>query len=117
MSSIFWDDLQESLKDPEYLREYVTQSVRITTTDRLINALADQAEVQGMSRADIARSLNKEAGTIRRLFTHPEGNPTIGTLAEIAGVLGYRLELVRMDEHELAEVTIPLRDGAVPAHS
>ncbi|MBT0770303.1 hypothetical protein KIH74_15280 [Kineosporia sp. J2-2] len=43
MRSIFWNDLQEYLKKPEYLREYVAQSVRVTTTDRLINALTAEA--------------------------------------------------------------------------
>ena len=115
MHSIFWDDLQDSLKDPEYLREYVAESVRITTTDRIVNDLCDQAAAQGISRADIGRALNKQAATIRRLLTNPDGNPTIGTIAEVASVLGYRIELVPMSEDEKAEVTMPLRDGTVPA--
>ncbi len=48
--SVFWDDLAADLEDPEYLREYVSQSVRIATIDRVVNAL----EVHCLVRADYA---------------------------------------------------------------
>lgn len=34
----FWDDLVEDLKDPEFLRAYVVESLRIETIDRLANS-------------------------------------------------------------------------------
>lgn len=30
----FWDDLAEDLKDPEFLRTYIVESIRIATMDR-----------------------------------------------------------------------------------
>ena len=35
--SVFWDDLAEDLKDPEFRRAYEAASVRIVTSDHLIN--------------------------------------------------------------------------------
>jgi len=113
--SVFWDDLQERLQDPEYLREYVTQSLRISTIDRLVNGLAAALEAQDVTKAEIARRLNTEAATIRRLFTQTGHNPTLGTLAEVAGALGFRVELVAMSDEEREQVTTPLRDGIMPA--
>src|ERR1700691_1515211 len=37
--SQFWDDLATDLEDPEFLREYVRESVRIATIDDLVNEL------------------------------------------------------------------------------
>ena len=114
-NSVFWDDLQERLQDPEYLREYVTQSLRINTIDRLVNGLAAALEAQHVTKAEIARRLNTEAATIRRLFTQTGHNPTLGTLTEVAGALGFRVELVAMSDEEREQVTAPLRDGVMPA--
>src|SRR6202043_2388843 len=37
--SAFWDDLASDLEDPEFLREYVAESIRIATIDRIVNQL------------------------------------------------------------------------------
>ena len=113
--SVFWDDLQERLQDPGYLRDYVTQSLRISTIDRLVNRLAAALEAQDVTKAEVARRLNTEAATIRRLFTQTGHNPTLGTLTEVAGALGFRVELVAMSDDEREQVTTPLRDGVMPA--
>ena len=37
--SVFWDDLASDLQDPQFLREYVAESIRIATIDRIVNEL------------------------------------------------------------------------------
>ena len=37
--SVFWDDLASDLEDPEFLREYVAESIRIATIYRIVNQL------------------------------------------------------------------------------
>lgn len=37
--SAFWDDLARDLEDPEFLREYVVESMRIATIDQVVNAI------------------------------------------------------------------------------
>lgn len=34
----FWDDLARDLEDPDFLREYVAESMRIATIDRVLTA-------------------------------------------------------------------------------
>jgi hypothetical protein len=47
--SAFWDDLARDLRDPEFLREYVAESVRIATIDRIVNELDAAREATGRS--------------------------------------------------------------------
>lgn len=110
MTSAFWDDLSRDLEDPEFRREYVAESVRIATLDSLINALEDAREAEGLSKADIARALDTEPATIRRLFSSESANPTIGTLAEVAAVVGYRITVERLSDDEHECLVAPLRN-------
>lgn len=35
--SRYWDDLAEDLKDPEFLRVYTAESLRVSELDELVN--------------------------------------------------------------------------------
>lgn len=109
--SAFWVDLAEDLKDPEFLREYVVESIRISAVDTLVNELDDARVAAGMSKAALARAINMDAATTRRLFSGGATNPTVGTLAEVAAALGMRVSLEPLSEAELAQITRPLLDG------
>jgi DNA-binding phage protein len=109
--SIFWDDLRRDLEDPEFLREYITESVRIATIDAIVNALDAARESAGLSKADLARAIGAEPATIRRLFSAGEVNPTLGTLAEVATALGMRISIEPMPEDERLALTQALHDG------
>jgi transcriptional regulator with XRE-family HTH domain len=82
----------------------VAQSVRIATIDRIVNELAAAREVAGLSKAELARAINSEPATVRRLFSAGHVNPTLGTLAEVAAALGMRV------------VVEPLEDGDRGTH-
>lgn len=109
--SAFWDDLARDLQDPEFMREYVVESVRIATIDRIVNTLDDAREAAGLSKAELARSIQVEPATIRRLFASATSNPTLGTLAEIAAALGLRITLEPLPQDERAQITEPLLAG------
>lgn len=109
MSNSFWDDLSRDLEDPEFRREYIVESIRIATIDSLMSTLEDAREAEGLSKADIARALHTEPATIRRLFSSEAANPTIGTLAEVAAVVGYRITVEPLSGEERECLTAPLR--------
>lgn len=118
MSNAFWDDLTRDLEDPEFRSEYITESIRIATIDSVINSLDDARESEGLSKADVARALRTEPATIRRLFSSTSGNPTLGTLAEAAAVVGMRITVEPMTQVERSVVTDALRNPQVrPARS
>lgn len=111
MTSTFWEDLARDLEDPEFLREYVVESMRIATIDALVNALDDAREAAGLSKAELARAIQVEPATIRRLFASEKPNPTLGTLAEVAAALGMRVTLEPLADEERTRITEPLLDG------
>lgn len=112
--SAFWEDLARDLEDPQFLREYVVESVRIATIDRLVNALNEARELTGMSKAALARAISSEPAVVRRLFSAGHVNPTLGTLAEVAAALGMRITLEPLPATERAQVTASLVDGCAP---
>jgi DNA-binding phage protein len=107
----FWDDLAEDLKDPEFLRAYVVESIRVATVDRIINQLDDARTAAGLSKAALARAVGANPDTIRRLLTAQHMNPTLGTVAEVAAVFGLRIALEPLSEPEKENVTAPLING------
>lgn len=107
----FWEDLARDLEDPEFLREFVIESVRIRTIDDVVNALDDARAAAGLSKAELARAIQVEPATIRRLFAAGKPNPTLGTLAEVAAALGMRLTLEPLPDEERRQVTEPLLTG------
>ncbi|MBN6035191.1 helix-turn-helix transcriptional regulator [Amycolatopsis sp. 195334CR] len=110
--SQFWDDLLDDLRDPELLRAYIVESVRIETVDRLINGLDQARQDDELSKADLARAISETPSVVRRLLSTPgQRNPTIGTLAEVAAALGLRITLEPLAAEEQARVTRPLRTG------
>lgn len=109
--SAFWDDLAADLEDPEFLRDYVVESMRIATIDRLVNELDEAREAAGLSKAELARAIGAEPASIRRLFGTGHSNPTLGTLAEVASALGMRVTLTPLPPAERKQITAPLLEG------
>lgn len=107
----FRDDLARDLEDPEFLREYVSQYVRISTIDSIVNQLDDARKALGLSKADLARAIQVEPATIRRLFSSDQANPTLSTLAEVAAALGMRVSLEPLTQAEQREITATLANG------
>lgn len=111
VSSAFWDDLAKDLEDSEFLRDYVVESMRIATIDRLVNALDAAREAAGLSKAELARAIGADPATIRRLFASGHSNPTLGTLAEVASALGMQVTLQALPAAERRQITAPLLEG------
>ena len=110
--SMFWDDLAQDLENPQFLREYVAQSIRIATIDRIVNELDSAREDAGLSKAELARAINSEPATVRRLFSAGHVNPTLGTLAEVAAALGMRVVLEPLGADDRERITAPLLHGS-----
>jgi len=103
--------LVEDLKDPEFLRAYITESVRLETIDRLVNELDVARTALGLSEAELARVVGSGPAVIRRLLSSEQRNPTIGTVVDIAAALGYKVGLVPMEDGEREVYAETLRAG------
>jgi DNA-binding phage protein len=104
--SVFWDDVERQLEDPEFRRHFVLEQSRIETVDRVMNLIMGALERSGTSRADAARTVGAHASAIRRLLNRGTSapNPTLETLADVAAVLGFQVELVPMDRQTRRKV-------------
>jgi DNA-binding phage protein len=105
---MFWDDLANDVRDPEFAREYIIESVRIATIDSIINSLDEARISAGLSKATLAKAIGAEPATVRRLFSSSGANPTLGTLAEVAAALGMRIAIEPLPEVERRAITAPL---------
>ncbi|MCK0090607.1 helix-turn-helix domain-containing protein [Rhodococcus sp. HNM0563] len=111
--SVFWDDLAEDLEDPEFLRAFLLESVRITTVDSIINELDEAREAAHLSKAALARAVSTEPATVRRLLSTTGSNPTLGTVSELAAALGFRLTLEPLDDRHGSALASTLVAGEV----
>jgi len=107
----FWDDLARDLEDPEILREYIVESMRMATIDSVINGLDEAREAAGLSKAELARAIQTDPATIRRLFSSDRANPTLGTLAEVGAALGFRISLEPITDRDQRFVMQALLEG------
>ena len=89
------------MDDPDFAAGYAATRARVDAIDGLVRRL-DRARIEhGFSKAHIARELRMEPSVVRRLFTHSEPNPQIGTLYEIARLLDLEIALTpRRDDEE-----------------
>jgi len=110
--SVFWEDLASDLEDPEFLREYVAESIRIATIDRIVNELDGARAAAGLTKAGLAHAIGSEPASVRRLFSASHVNPTLGTLAEVAAALGMRVVLEPLDASDQEQITRPLIEGS-----
>jgi transcriptional regulator with XRE-family HTH domain len=110
--SVFWDDLAKDLEDPDFMREYVVESIRIATIDAVVGRLDEARAAAGLTKADLARAIGAEPAVVRRLFASGHVNPTLGTLAEVAAALGMRVALEPLPQAERKQLTKSLLDGS-----
>jgi DNA-binding phage protein len=111
----FWDDLIEDLKDPEFLRSYVVESLRIATIDRIVNDLEDARKGADLTKAAVARAVGTNADAVRRLLTAGHINPTLGTLADVAAALGMRVVLEPLPNEDRARIAAALASNETSA--
>jgi DNA-binding phage protein len=78
--------LAARLEDPEFRTEYERAQREISQIDSLMQMLDDLREAAGKSKAQLARDIDKNPASIRRLFTS-EANPELKTIVAIAEAL------------------------------
>lgn len=82
--------LAERLRDPEFKAAYLRAQRSIAQVDTVMRSLDKLREAAGMSKAQLAREMDKNPASIRRLFTS-EVNPELKTIALMAAALDAEL--------------------------
>jgi ribosome-binding protein aMBF1 (putative translation factor) len=85
----------QRMADPEFRAAYERAAREIEQTDQIIRALDELRDDLGISKAELARRINRNASSIRRLFTASSARPELPLIAAIADALGAEVRVVR----------------------
>ena len=89
------------LEDPEYRLAYERTARELAQTDAVIRDLDALRVDLGISKAELARRVNRNASSVRRLFTASQVRPEFPLMAALADALGADLCVVpRTTEEE-----------------
>ena len=83
------------MADATYRAAYERAAREIAQTDAVIRELDALRMDLGMSKAELARRVNRNASSVRRLFTASQVRPELPLIAAIADALGADLRIVR----------------------
>ncbi len=73
-------------EDPEFRAEYERQRRAIAAIDKIVNSLDTLRVQREYSKADLARMIDKNPASVRRLLT-AAANPELGTIVAMADAL------------------------------
>jgi DNA-binding phage protein len=80
-------------EDPEFRAEFERQQREIAAIDAIVNQLDALREEHRLSKAGLARAIDKNPAAIRRLLT-ASGNPELRTVVAMAQALGAEVKIV-----------------------
>ena len=80
-------------EDAEFRAEYERASQEVAAIDAIVHMLDDLREAHGLSKADLARAIDKNPASIRRLLTS-RGNPELRTVVALAAALDAEVKIV-----------------------
>src|SRR5438132_10977265 len=84
----------QRMRDPEYRGAYERAAREIEQTDQVIRVLDSLRVDLGISKAELARRIDRNASSIRRLFTASHARPELPLVAAIADALGAEVRVV-----------------------
>jgi hypothetical protein len=79
------------MRDPEYRAAYEREAREVAQTDAVIRQLDALRADLGMVKAELARRVNRNASSVRRLFTADHVRPELPLLVALADALGAEL--------------------------
>jgi DNA-binding phage protein len=85
--------LARRLEDPEFRKEYERELRQIKAVDQLVHELEALRAQHGVSKAELARAIDKHPAAVRRLLT-ASGNPELKTVVAIAEALDADVKIV-----------------------
>ena len=82
------------MQDPQYRAVYEQAARELAQTDAVIRQLDSLRADLGISKAELARRVNRNASSVRRLFTASQVRPELPLIAALADALGAELRVV-----------------------
>ena len=82
------------MQDPDFRDSYDRAAREIAQTDALIRALDSLRTDLGLSKAELARRIDRNPSSVRRLFTADQARPELPLIIAIADALGAEVRIV-----------------------
>lgn len=82
------------MQDPDYRAAYERTARELAQTDALIRGLDSLRIELGISKAELARRVNRNASSVRRLFTASQVRPELPLIVALADALGAEVRVV-----------------------
>lgn len=86
--------LDDEFRTSAERQELVDDVETTVAVAHLMSTLEEIRAKQGLSKAEIARQMQRHAPTVVRLLSQDHGNPTVKTLIQLLGAMGLRATLV-----------------------
>jgi ribosome-binding protein aMBF1 (putative translation factor) len=102
------------MQDPDFRESYDRASREITQTDAVIRALDSLRAELGISKAELARRVNRNASSVRRLFTADQARPELPLIIAIADALDAEVCIVPRQAEARSAARSPGRRRRVP---
>lgn len=80
-------------EDSQFRAEFERQQREIGVIDAIVNRLDALREQHGLTKADLARAIDKHPAAVRRLLT-ASGNPELRTVVAMADALDAEVQIV-----------------------
>jgi ribosome-binding protein aMBF1 (putative translation factor) len=84
----------ERMQDPQYRAVYERAARELAQTDAVIRELDSLRVDLGISKAELARRVNRNASSVRRLFTASQVRPELPLIVALADALGAEVRVV-----------------------
>ena len=85
---------ERRMQDSEYRAAYERAAREVAQTDAVIRQLDLLRVDLGISKAELARRVNRNASSVRRLFTAGQVRPELPLIVALADALGAELRIV-----------------------
>ena len=85
---------EQRMQDPQYRAAYEQAARELAQTDTVIRQLDTLRVDLGLSKAELARRVNRNASSVRRLFTASQVRPELPLIVALADALGAELAIV-----------------------
>jgi len=106
---------ERRMPDPEYRAAYERAAREVAQTDAVIRQLDLLRADLGISKAELARRVNRNASSVRRLFTAGQVRPELPLIVALADALGAELRVVPRTAEAQRTVDEPGRHRRVEA--
>ena len=95
----------QKMDDPEFRAAHDRATREIAQIDAVIRALDALRIDLGMSKAELARRVNRNASSVRRLFSAGKARPELPLIVALADALGAELRVVPRSQKARKTIT------------